>query len=250
MITNVKNTRKPRKADSHYVACENCGMEPVCRPVATGSQQVPLSDSYLHRREPVAAGVSLFRKGEPMSGLFAVSSGAFRLVESLPDGSERVLGFRFPGELLGDEAFHTRCHQTHATAITNSSVCRIQLRELEACSELVPAMQRNIIELLSRQNHYLQQQINVLVSRKNAEQQLVAFLLDLASRQTEISGNRCTFDMVISRDNMASFLGFRRETLSRLFTRLQKKGLVRLQSRQVELCDLATLTELALKAEE
>lgn len=241
----MKSGKKNKKPDADYVACKNCGMEPICRPVATGGQNVPLSDAYLNRRNVVLAGESLFARGEAMTNLYAVSSGVFRIVQISPDGEEHVLGFRFPGELLGDDAFYSGSYSYTAIAITDSSACSVLMKEFNACSELVPSMQRNIIELLSRQNHNIQQQMSVLVARKNAEQQLVAFLLNIARRQMANEGLARRFDLAISRDSIANFLGFRRETLSRLLSRLQKKGLIRLDARQLELLDPVELSRLA-----
>ena len=244
---NDKNHKKGsrKKSSQNFVECDNCGMLPVCRPINTDNQPMDLTETFLSRREPVKAGISLFQKDDKLTDIYAVCSGTFKITQITANGEEQILGFRFPGELLGEDAIYPNEHGYTATAVNNGAVCRVQVHDLKSCGEMMPAMQQNIIELLSRQSSAIQQQLGALVARKTAEQQLVAFLLDIAKRNAAYLGTMSSIKLAISREDMANFLGLRRETLSRQLTKLQKNGLLTIKGKQLELLNLDKLTQLA-----
>ncbi len=231
--------------DANFVDCENCGMFPICRPVEAGGQSVTLVENFLSRREPLKSGESLFVKDETLTDIYAVSSGTFKIVQFAVDGEEQILGFRFPGELLGEDALYPGKYGYTAVAINGSSVCRIPIQELNASSEMMPAMQRNMIELLGMQSYVTQKQMSSLAACKSAEQKLVAFLLNIAERKAAHDGSSTSIKLTVTRDNIANFLGLRRETLSRLLSKLQKEGLIAINGKQLELLALDKLSELA-----
>lgn len=233
------------EAEAGFVDCENCGLFPVCRPIESGGQSMVLVESFLSRREAVKLGESLFLKDDPLTDIYAVSSGTFKIVQYGVDGEEQILGFRFPGELLGEDALYPGKYGYTAVAISGSSVCRLPVQEFNASSNIIPTMQRNMIELLSMQCYVTQKQMSSLAACKSAEQKLVAFLLNIAERKAAHDGSSTNIKLTITRDNIANFLGLRRETLSRLLSRLQKEGLLAIKGKQLQLLQPDRLNKLA-----
>ena len=85
------------------------------------------------------------------------------------------------------------------------------------------------------------QQRMLLLGRKSAEERLASFLIDLAERQ-----ETTCLHLPMSRQDIADFLGLTIETVSRLFTRFKRAGMIDLPDRHsvvlqdgVELSDLA-----------
>ncbi len=106
--------------------------------------------SRLHGDEvrTLAAGEVLFREGDARSHVFRVETGALCLYRSLPDGSQDVLEFAFPGDLVGlgyldshvsaAQATHDHVAQlpaARARSIRRSSRARARASRLTAAIE-------------------------------------------------------------------------------------------------------------------
>jgi len=233
------------RCDKNYVKCENCAMEPVCVPVKTGTNSLMLSDSYLTKRSPVDAGSTAFDKDDTLSDIYAVCSGVFKLCDTTEKGEEKIVGFRFPGELLGDDALYPEKYGYSAVAIGEASICEVTVSDLVGCSKAVPDLQLKFVNLLTKQSYVNHQEFDAIVAKKTAESLLTAFLLNVAARMAAHNGSSTHFTLPMSRDDIANFLGVRRETLSRIFSKLQKDELISMHGKNIELLETEKLTEIA-----
>lgn len=220
-------------------------MNPVCQPIEAEKRSLSLAESYLNKRISIKSGEVLFNKNNPLSAIYAVCSGTFKLCDSSSKSKEKILGFRFPGELLGEDALFPEKYGYSAIAIGDSSVCQVAVDELMSCSNLVPDLQSNLLVLLIKQSYINQREFQSLVAKKTAESLLSSFLLNITDRCSAHYGSTTTIHLSISRDNIANFLGLRRETLSRIFSKLQKEGLIQISGKKIHLLELNKLANLA-----
>jgi CRP/FNR family transcriptional regulator, anaerobic regulatory protein len=233
------------KESTQYVACDHCAMEPICQPINVADQSLLLSDNYLDKRIETSAQEVLFNQDEALSSIYAVCSGCFKLVVFNSKNEEKIIGFRFPGELLGEDALFPKKYGHQAIAIENSTVCKVSVQELTSNANLVPDLQANLVNLLSRQSYINQKEFNSLVAKKSAESLLASFLLNISERYRFYSGTKHLISLSMSRENIANFLGLRRETLSRLLSKFQKDGILILKGKKIELLALEKLSFIA-----
>ena len=87
----------------------------------------------------------------------------------------------------------------------------------------------------------------LLLGRMNAEQKLASFLLQAADRASEgDGGNGRSFDLQLSRQQIADILGLTIETVSRQMTKMKSQGLIDLPSRRaVTILDREALEDRA-----
>ncbi len=240
MTTSQKNQQ-----NSNYIDCDKCSMQAVCEPVSKAVQALDLTNNYLSKRMPLKAGEVLFSENEALTSFYAVSSGSFVLTEIKDNNESKIVGFRFPGELIGEDAIYPEKYGYNAVAATASSVCKVVSDKLMSCSKLVPDLQLNIIKLLSKQNYTRQSEFRAAVAKKSAENVLASFLVNVAQRNTQHEKSATVLNLAVSRDNIANFLGLRRETLSRLLTKLQNDQLIKVEGKTIYLLDLKNLEKLA-----
>ena len=74
-----------------------------------------------------------------------------------------------------------------------------------------------------------------------AERRLAVFLLDLADRYRARGYSSCEFVLRMTREEIASYLGLKLETVSRLFSQFQKHGLIEVNQKHVRILDIAGL---------
>ena len=68
-------------------------------------------------------------------------------------------------------------------------------------------------------------------------------LLSLSRRYRKLGYDSTRFSLRMTREEIGSYLGLTLETVSRLFSRFQKDGLLLARQREVELKDIAKLHE-------
>ena len=243
--TNVKTSTSKKQSISNFVECDDCSMNSVCQPVATTNQSFNLSESYLQRRIPSKNSYVLFNQGKPITDIYAVSSGTFKLCQNADDGEENIIGLRFPGELIGEDALYLKTYNYTAIAIGDSSVCKVSVDQMASCGKLVPEVQQNLIELLSRQSYVRQRNFQAYIGKKSADSLLAAFLLNIIERNADYTGCDDSIELPISRNDVANFLGLRRETLSRVFSKFQKEQLIQVEGKKIQLLEVERLNKLA-----
>jgi len=245
------------KALPRYVDCDNCSMQAVCQPIDSGAQTFDLASNYLTRRIAVntehtnpahlnqGTDTKLFEQSAPLTAIFAVCSGTFKLSQKNEDGSEKIVGFRFPGELIGEDALFLEQYNYSAIALGDNSVCEVFIEQLSACGKLAPEVQQNLIHLLTKQSYQQQRNTQALIGRKSAESLLAAFLLNVCSRNAKHSGSETEIELNISRQDIANFLGIRRETLSRILSKFQQQTLISLERKKLTILSIDELKRIS-----
>jgi CRP/FNR family transcriptional regulator, anaerobic regulatory protein len=160
------------------------------------------------------------------------------------DGREQILGFPLPGEFLGFEAIGTNKHSCTVLALDTCSVVTIPFARLEQLLAQDPqAMslmyQRFASSLRSDQSWMM------ALGQLSAQERVATFLLDLSRRYAERGQSGKRFMLRMTRDDIGHFLGLTLETVSRMFSKLQRNGLLQIDCREVEICDLDALTQTA-----
>ena len=218
-------------------------MNSVCQPVQSIHQSINVSDSYLHKR--ITSNV-LFKQSMPLVDIYAVSSGTYKLSQRTDDGEEKVIGLRFPGELIGEDALYLKAYNYTAVAVGESSVCKVSVEKMISCGKLIPEIQQNFNDLLSRQSYVRQRNFQAYIGKKSADSLLASFLLNIIERNAAYSGKLDSIDLPINRNDIANFLGLRRETLSRVFSKFQKECLISVEGKKIQLLEQDKLHKLAI----
>ena len=136
------------------------------------------------------------------------------------------------GEIFGFEADTT--HHFFAEAISGTGIRTFRLvAGADISRELLPLALRS---LTRAQEHLL------VLGRQNAIERVAAFLLDMAERQGDLN----PIDLPMSRMDIGDYLGLTIETVSRVFSKLKEKGIVRLPGlRSVEIVKWDALGNLS-----
>ena len=200
-------------------------------------------DEITASKRKVAKGQTLYLVGNAFESLYAVRSGAFKTISVSRHGEEKVTGFHMPGELLGLDAINTGSHSFNAVALEDSEVCVIPFQRLEQMAMTMPALQHQLLRLLSSdisRDHGLM----LLLGSLTAEQRVAAFLLSLSKRHQRLGFSATHFVLRMTREEMGNYLGLTIETVSRLMSRFQRQGLIALKQRDIELKDVERLREI------
>lgn len=185
-------------------------------------------------------GDTLFRAGETDDTLYIIHTGKIRIFRLSDSGKEQLVRILNPGDFTGELAIFQQgeVHVSYAEAVEKSSICLIKQADLLGYLEEFPQISLKIIsEMTSRLKESEKQ--TAQVSTENVETRIISFLLDCLDNN---SGNSPTFQLPISKKDLASFLGTTPETISRKFATLEKEGLIeQLPKNTIKINDLDQL---------
>ncbi len=207
-------------------------------PKATPEIKRLLTRRTLFRKDGV-----LYRAGDKFSVLYAVRAGSCKTALLANDGQDQVAGFHMAGEIIGVDGVGTDIHECEAIALEDMEVCRLPFEQIEHLAQLSEKFARTLHKLLSQESARIHT-LMIVLGTMHAEQRLAVFLVDLSQRYRARGYSSCEFVLRMTREEIGSYLGLKLETVSRLFSRFQQKGLLQVKGRNVRLLDRAALSQL------
>jgi CRP/FNR family transcriptional regulator len=218
-------------------------MRELCLPVGLSGEDLKAVDAAVGSRTRLKKGESLYRAGDAFQALFAVRLGTLKTTVLAEDGREQVAGYHLQGDIIGLDGLGTDRHGCAAVALEDSEVCTIPFEQLEELARDVPPLQRNLHQFLAREisrDH----SVMLLLGSMRAEERLATFLLNLSERYRSRGYSSTEFVLRMTREEIGSYLGLKLETVSRLFSRFQDEGLLKVSGRNVKLTDIGKLRQL------
>jgi CRP/FNR family transcriptional regulator len=224
--------------------CGNCRLNSICLPLALETDDIQLLDDIIQRSKPLQKGQHLYREGDDFQSVYAVRSGTLKAYRTTDDGREQVTGFYFPGEILGMDGISKNAHASSAKTLETSAVCEIPFASLSKLSASMPNLQRHFFQLMSRE--ITEDQVLItLLSKNSADERIAALLLSISARNGRRKLSSTHFRLPMSRVDIGNYLGLTVETVSRVFSRMQKLEVLRVDNKEIELLDMQGIRNIA-----
>jgi CRP/FNR family transcriptional regulator, anaerobic regulatory protein len=228
----------------HQISCSSCRLATICLPIALQATDIDKLDSIIQRGRPLRKGEHAYLVNQPFNAVYAVRSGTLKAYSITDDGKEQVTGFYFPGEILGMDGISKNKHASSAKALETAAICEIPFERLGELSARIPSLQRHFFQLMSQEIAEDQQLITML-SKNSAEQRIAALLLSISARNARRKLSASAFRLAMSRTDIGNYLGLTVETVSRVFSRFQKAGLLAVDNKEITVLDAALLRNTA-----
>ncbi|QEZ43233.1 helix-turn-helix domain-containing protein [Cupriavidus oxalaticus] len=216
--------------------CDSCPQAPGCH--AAGLVQQPRRGVRLRKGQP------LYLIGDPVTALYAIRVGTVKTHVTTGDGRTQVVGFHFPGELVGLDSLTRPRYVSYATALEDTKLCVIAIDPGSAATAAAPALSSQLFPALDYQARRAWA-MQTMLALMTAEERLVTFLLWMADGFAARGFSSSAFILRMSREEIGSYVGLTLETVSRQFSRLAEIGLIRVRHRCVELLDKPALRIIA-----
>ncbi len=221
---------------SNWDDCAGCSRGHLCLGrglprVARNSLEIHASPRLLHRSQ------ELFRAGEPFSRLFLVRSGALKSFRLTPAGEQQVIDFHLPGDLIGLDAIAGGYYRSATAALDTASVCAISFDELVDNCTREPDFQRQILRRMSAAITK-DEEMMVTLGTKTADARVASLLIALSNYFHEQGLSATDFQLPMSRADIGSYLSLAVETVSRVITRLQDAGLIRVNRNNITVMEM------------
>jgi len=224
--------------------CSSCYLRERCLPGGAGAEALAQVESMVSTRLRLKSGEPLYCAGEPFTCVYVIRTGFFKASVLDGAGREQITGFFMASDLLGMEAIGERRHEGTAVALTDSEVCAIPYSRLESMAQVFPALQRHLRSLLCREIKR-DRGVMMLLGSMPAEARLATFLTDFSRRLASCGYSPSEMQLCMTRGEIGRYLGLQLATVSRLFSRFGREGLLAVDAKRVRILDLSRLAEIA-----
>ena len=183
-------------------------------------------------------GATLYRTGDKGDRLYTIRNGILKLVQYLPDGTQRIVRLVRSTDVIGLEALLDQPYQHDAVVLHPSEACSLPVSVVKALSQTNPKLHQ---ELLSRWQKALTEADAWLteLSTGSAKQRVARLLLRLVRSE---QSSECE---LFSREDMGAMLGITTETASRTIAEFKRQSLLMETRPNLFLLDIRNLEHLA-----
>ena len=187
----------------------------------------------------IGEGQEICTEGDDTDLFYKVVSGVVRVCKLLSDGRRQIEAFHVAGELFGLELGRERL--LSAEAVTDCSIILYRRRNIEQQARSDHAISHQLFQH-AMQSLAQAQVHSLLLGRRGAAEKVAAFLLEWTAKAGQ--GNR--LHLVMSRQDIADYLGLTIETVSRSMSQFERDGMIALSgARHMRVVSPAALQSLA-----
>jgi CRP/FNR family transcriptional regulator, nitrogen oxide reductase regulator len=192
----------------------------------------------------LTAGEPLYLEGQPAGNFYVVATGILKTTRLNPDGRETMFDLLVPGDFLGTYPTQGVDHYLDsAWAVTPACVLVLDSRDFTAILQRFPAVTLATLSAVSARLSQAQDAVHRL-SAAPVEQRLAATLLLIADKTGDPWQGGTLLQVPLSREDLASMIGARTETVSRVLSAWRADGLIETGRRWVAIKDVPGLQAL------
>jgi CRP-like cAMP-binding protein len=159
---------------------------------------------------------TLFYEGDTAKGFYTINAGVIKISKYLADGRRFIIGFFYPGDIVG---LTTGNHYTYtAEAVTDAGVSRISSKKLKQLIHENHEIANRVVDELGKKFDNLHEHM-MLLARKTPREKIATFLLKQAAGMKTL--DKRMVELQMSRSEIADHLGLTIETVCRVLTKMK-----------------------------
>ncbi len=179
------------------------------------------------------AGQTVIWAGDQMEFVGSVVSGIATLTQTMEDGRRQMVGLLLPSDFVGRPGRSTAAYDV--VAVTDMVMCCFRKKPFEKLMNETPHVAQRLLEMTLDELDAAREWMLVL-GRKTAREKIASLLAVIARRDAALYLREATgaieFDLPLTREAMADYLGLTLETVSRQISGLRKDGVISLKGKR------------------
>ncbi len=204
-------------------------------------EEVAALEAMQGPRRRLIAGEVLIATDGAAESLFVVQQGWLHSSTRPRTGGRQILGFHYPGDLIGTESI---AWARAATALTAVSDCIVTDVPKAALGELFAQHGRlaGLLYAVAAAEGVAMSDRLTAMGRMTAMQRLAMLLLDIMARLRVTAGGVIdSFDLPLTQADLGDALGLTKVHVNRTLRAMEAEGMIARTGRRVRICDEAAL---------
>lgn len=189
------------------------------------------------------AGQPIIWSGDRMDFVASVVTGVASLSQAMEDGRTQMVGLLLPSDFLGRPGREAALYDV--VAVSNLTLCCFRRKPFEQLMVRTPHIGQRLLEMTLDELDAAREWMLIL-GRKTAREKIASLMAIIARREASLAlkstEDGMAFELPLTRESMADYLGLTLETVSRQISALKRDGVIRLEGkRRVIIPDLDRL---------
>ncbi len=205
----------------HRAVCARCEKDELER-----LEEIKYYRSYEAGRPVVWA-------GDQMDFVASVVTGIATLSQTLEDGRTQMVGLLLPSDFLGRPGRAMAPYDV--TANSDLTLCCFRRKPFEKLMSETPHIGQRLLEMTLDELDAAREWMLIL-GRKTAREKIASLLTIIAQREAALRQTApkdgSSFDLPLTRESMADYLGLTLETVSRQISALKRDGVITLEGKR------------------
>lgn len=175
----------------------------------------------------------IFRTGDKADQLYIVCSGKMKIYTFTPDGREQILYIYSTGDFVG--AFNLLKedeYKYNAVALEDTIISTLTKSKFDEIVIRNPSMTLKILEKAYERIRWAEDLINRLTA-SSVDAKVAGLLLKLMHDFGKVTDEGVVLELSINREEMGSYAGLSRETITRKLNMFKELGLLEFQGNKV-----------------
>ncbi len=192
------------------------------------------------------AGQTVIWSGDRMDFVASVVTGIAKLTQTMEDGRRQMVGLLMPSDFVGRPGRQVAAYDV--TAVNDVVMCCFRKKPFEDLMARTPHVAQRLLEMTLDELDAAREWM-LLLGRKTAREKIASLLAIIARREAVLKArapsSSAVFDLPLTREEMADYLGLTLETVSRQISALKRDGLITIEgNRRVTIPDFNLLMEV------
>ena len=180
----------------------------------------------------VKQGQTIVWSGDEMDFVASIISGIATLTQTMEDGRTQMVGLLVPSNFLGRPGRRAAAYDV--TATTDVMLCCFRKAPFEALLARTPNIGQRLLEMTLDELDAAREWM-LLLGRKTAREKIATLFAIIIRRDASIqvkTEGALEFDLPLTREAMADYLGLTLETVSRQVSALKRDGVIVLKGKR------------------
>ena len=170
----------------------------------------------------------IFTEGNRANTLYFINEGKIKLYKYTKDGKEQILHVLSEGEFFGElELIKVSKYGFNSKAIVNAKICTLTKDEMKDIIMRKPEIGIKVLETVGERLSKVESLVQNLATN-DVDSRMAYLLTDLMEKYGEITEDNISIKLPLSREDMASFIGVTRETISRKLKKFEDEKLIKI----------------------
>jgi len=228
-------------------ACVDCPIRYRAVCARCDADELAELESFKYYRS-FEAGQTVIWSGDRMDFVGSIVSGIGTLTQTMEDGRTQMVGLLLPSDFVGRPGRDGAAYDVVAT--TDLVMCCFRKKPFEQMMTQTPHVAQRLLEMTLDELDAAREWMLVL-GRKTAREKIASLLSIVARRGASLKpggpiSGPMVFELPLTREAMADYLGLTLETVSRQISALKRDGVIHLEGkRQITVPEFGRLMEEA-----
>ena len=181
-------------------------------------------------------GEALFLQGDPAETMYLLKGGRVKLSKLAESGEERILGYRKPGDVLGESLIGDAAHYPcSAWCLEETLVCGFTRQQFQSLLLDHPHIGLQVIKNMGERIAWLTDQVGNLTVT-SIEDRLHRILHSVAREQGKVDRRGLIIDFPLTHEELGFLIGAHRVSVTRAMAALKQRGHIRYEGRELIVC--------------